>query len=458
MKKLILFSIICISVLCLSANVKIANTLMVILDPVLPENHFDYSLNIPQHILDGEDNPYGPIDTVDLIQVNDAKATLGRVLFYDEIISADQNIACATCHLQSLSFADEFDVSQGVNGDTKRNSLQLNDLGWANNDGFFWDMRKTDLAEIIEVPLTDGNEIGVVDFDEIEMRMLQTNYYPDLFEDAYGSVNTMNKENIIDAMVHFISSINSFDSKLDKVLRGEESFTAQEQNGFMEFQQICAQCHFAGGGEIFGPDPLFQMLPFFFSNGTAPGDDLGIGEFYPGLDHLFKVPTLRNIALTGPYMHDGRLESLEDVLKHYSEDAVDDGWGFVPPGGFGFSDQQQNDIIAFLNTMTDETMLVNEKWSDPFENSLNVDPEDIESLNIKVYPNPASYVAQVEFDNPQKQMIRGTLFSSIGQLIQRKSTHGNQISYNVSNLSPGMYMIQLDVNGNKTTKELVIEK
>jgi len=213
MKKALLFLAIIASVFCLSANKLINSSLLVVLDPDLPETPYDYSVEIPDHVIN-DVGPFGSVDPDDVLEIDDNLATLGRVLFYDEVLSAGQNIACATCHLQTKSFADEFIFSEGVNGDTRRNSLQLNDLAWTNKEGFFWDMRKLDLAEIIEIPLTDGNELGVTDFQEVADRMLTSNYYPDLFDAAYGDAVDITQEKVVDALVHFISSITSFNSRI----------------------------------------------------------------------------------------------------------------------------------------------------------------------------------------------------------------------------------------------------
>jgi len=157
-------------------------------------------------------------------------------------------------------------------------------------------------------------------------------------------------------------------------------------------------------------------------------------------------------------MHDGRFETLEEVLQHYSEDAVDDGWGFVPPGGFGLSSEEQADIVAFLKTMTDETMESEIKWSDPFQPTLNTLPVDLESLQVNVYPNPATDFITIELENENRHMIKAALVSSTGQTINKYSTRGSQLTANLSNVPAGLYFVKVNIGDQYKTKELLVRK
>jgi cytochrome c peroxidase len=153
--------------------------------PNLPETPYEYSdIEFPQHVFD-DDIPTGyeghPTDTTVLDFVDDDISTLGRVLFYDEKLSALENLSCASCHSQEFSFAENTQFSQGISSLTTRNSMALNDLSWEGKTGFFWDMEFSNLEDMLDIPFKDENEIGA-DIDEVVIKMNNTDYYPELFE------------------------------------------------------------------------------------------------------------------------------------------------------------------------------------------------------------------------------------------------------------------------------------
>jgi len=420
------------------------------INPDLPETPFEYSVEIPEHLV-GIDDFWGFYETIAHVDVDDDKATLGRVLFYDEIISANLNMSCATCHKQEKSFADDVALSIGTGTPTRRNSMQLNDLGWTNHDGFFWDMRSLDLQEIISVPLTDENEIGLTDINDVAERMMSTEYYPELFNNAYGANYEITEDNISEALFHFIQSINSLNSTLDQNMIENTSLTNEQEHGREIYSWACASCHAEGTN----PEGI-EFFPFIYFNGQSPTDDPGMGEFHPAFEHGFKIPTLRNIALTAPYMHDGSMETLEEVITHYSEEIEDDGWGFIPPEGFQFAEEEKDALLAFMLTFTDESMTTNEKWADPFASDTSSIISDDTILKVDVFPNPTSDILNLRFNNLYQGMIHTALYNPTGQLIRQSSTHGNVIVLNVSNEPAGIYYVHLTLGEKLVIKEVVI--
>lgn len=442
--------------------------------PELPDVPFDYeSVTFPDHLLANsimEDTleigyDSGGVDTTSFNGITDEKATLGRVLFYDEKLSALENISCGTCHDQSLSFTENKDFSEGISSLTKRNSMHLNDLAWTNNGGFSWDMEITNLHEMIVLPLTDENEIGA-NMIEIADKLANTSYYPSLFEDAFGS-NHIDEERIVDALAQFINSMTTFESRFDKGVENNfVEFTSAELRGKEIFSFHCTGCHVQGselGFFGFPPDievnPL-EFFPFIFNNGLPHDeDDAGAGEWEESLSDLFKIPTLRNIELTAPYMHDGRFSSLEEVVEHYSEGFESNEWdaGFIPLGGFGFSDREKDDLITFLRTLTDNTFITEVKWSDPFENAVINSTKNTGFENIILKPNPMSERAVIEFDNTDANMVSVNILSSDGKLIKHDRTTGSAYYLYKEDFGQGMYYVELIMDDKKSVQKLIVK-
>lgn len=433
-------------------------------EPVLPAAPYEYSdISFPGHITsDTIETGYegDHIDTTILDIVQDDKSTLGRVLFYDKKLSAMENLSCGSCHKQEFSFAEDKDLSEGITSLTKRNSLQLNDLGWSNTDGFFWDMSFSTLEEMIGLPLKDENEIGAV-MEDVVVKMNATTYYADLFENAFGSAE-ITEERIVEALGNFISSMVTFNSRFDQEANtGFANFTQSELNGLELFQVNCGVCHKEGSFNVTGQFPnsnevVFE-LPFLFTNGleTNP-EDIGAGEWAAGFDGLYKLPTMRNIAQTGPYMHDGRFETLDDVLDFYSDDVVETEWGFlIPPGGFKFTDTEKSDLKAFLNTLTDDSFLTDDKWSDPFSSIVGIENEQV--LEVAISPNPMSTFAIIELDNPNNEVIKMELYNEVGQLVKADSFSGSTYQLDKNALSSGMYSVKLQGDKKHKTIKLIVQ-
>ncbi len=459
MNKLITVVLLFISFLFFSSHVDHTNVLIHQyiggeLNPNLPDDPFNYEDQaFPEHIMFTD---WGTNDTTILDLVTDHGATLGRVLFFDEKLSANENLSCGTCHKQALSFADDTPFSMGVSENTSRNSMQLNDLGWSNRTGFFWDMSENNLHDMIKLPLQNENEIGVTDIDQLIDKLNDTDYYPALFNDAFGD-SQITEDRIADALTQFISSMTTFNSKFDRSKMLQDVLTASEYRGHELFVQNCEVCHTDGNSffQFEGP----EFFPFLFNNGLSETDDLGAGEFWgEEFNHLFKIPTLRNIVQTAPYMHDGRFESLEEVIDHYSEDLEDNEWTgeFLPIGGFQFSQTEKTDLINFMKTLTDEEFLENEKWSDPFDRSADDGnaKEIVQSVNL--FPNPTSDFAIIETINPSQKMVEAVMYNSQGQFIKKMSSHNQQILFDVSQLSAGLYHIKLNCEDEQQTISLSV--
>ena len=435
-------------------------------EPQLPETPYTYNdVVFPQHLLNPDtiETGYesGGVDPRAFDDIENDVATLGRVLFYDQKLSALENISCASCHNQSLSFTENKSFSEGISAPTKRNSMHLNDMAWTNNKSFFWDMSETDLHEMIRLPLTDENEIGA-NMDEIAMKLSLTDYYPELFVKAFGDP-LITEDRIVDGLVQFIMSMNTFNSKFDQeAAQGFSGFTIQEELGLQLFSENCTFCHNQGKHAFFEEElgnfgtPL-ESFPFLFNNGLpADPDDAGAGEWNPGFENLFKIPSLRNIELTAPYMHDGRFDNLDDVINFYSEETEENEWsfGFIPPGGFQFSEVEKSSLKAFLKTLTDETFLTNPIWSDPFGETVNVPQNGFDNFVIK--PNPLSDYSIIEFDNSLEKLTSISIYSSEGRLVKHDNFSSNTYRLNKSEFNTGMYLLEIIQGDKKQTQKLIV--
>lgn len=344
---------------------------------------------------------HGKLETMDNTPADnpltDAGAALGRVLFYDKRLSKNDTIACASCHLQANAFADPRQFSLGfAGGQTKRNAMGLANMSYTilrgNRPGFFWDERAPTLEAQVLMPIQDEVEMGMK-LPDLERKLQATSYYPDLFDQAFGS-SQVTSDRIAKAVAQFMRSMVSFDSRFDRALASVsgddltqdfDDFTAEENlgkslfiNGARRVAEIgCAHCHIP---------PTFGM-PRSFNNGLdLQYADQGLGArdvppndpFSDNNNGKFKAPSLRNIAVTAPYMHDGRFETLEQVIDHYSSGVhphenvaiafaeVDDGGKDAKTSGFHLTDREKSALVAFLRTLTDHRFIADPRFSDPF--------------------------------------------------------------------------------------------
>lgn len=306
--------------------------------------------------------------------------TLGRVLFYDPRISKNNSIACASCHIQSFAFTDSAQFSLGVDGKrTKRNSMPLQNLnepsfspesGHDNVLAFFWDGRVNSLFEQVLMPITNHDEMNM----EIQELVSKFNQYPEykpLFQDAFGET-TVTREKIATALSQFLTGIKSNKSKFDLYQNGKAELTEVEKAGMGLFMSTynCNSCHqitlpngyMQGGGFA---DIGIDEVPMDKGRGNVTGLTSDIGKF--------KIPTLRNIELTAPYMHDGSHKTLEDVIDHYSQD-INNSANLDArlkkdnaPLRLEISPEEKKALISFLKTLTDREMIHDPKFASPFK-------------------------------------------------------------------------------------------
>ncbi len=306
--------------------------------------------------------------------VTNAAATLGRALFYDKRLSLNQTISCSSCHQREHGFSDPHRFSTGFQGGlTGRNSMGLGNARWYQRRAFFWDERAARLEDQVLQPIQNSVEMGMT-LTGLVARLSAEPYYTTLFTSAFGSA-TVTSDLISRALAQFVRSIISTHTKFDiGAATAFANFTPQENQGRQIFNTVgnCAACH---GTDNFVPGPAIN------NNGLEfPLADLGRGGItgLPQDNGLFKVPSLRNIELTSPYMHDGRFATLEDVVEFYDHDVVDNPNLSPPlrnpPGSPGaglprrlnLTAVQKAALVAFLKTLTDTTMMTDPKFSDPF--------------------------------------------------------------------------------------------
>ncbi len=286
---------------------------------------------------------------------------LGRHLFYDPIISRDNTISCASCHLQQTGFTHvDHQLSHGIDGKIgNRNSLALINLAW--NKVFMWDGGVNNLEVQPLNPITNPVEMDET-LEHVIAKLQQSEKYKMLFTKAFGD-NKITSQRLLKALAQFTVMLKSTNSKYDKVMRKEASFAKNEQHGYDLFKTNCASCH---------KEPLFNEDKFA-NNGLLIDQTLNdsgrIKISGKQEDYLrFRIPTLRNIQFTFPYMHDGRFKTLNEVIKHYNSLGHDNriiSKELTNP--MNLSDNDRIDLLAFLLTLTDKDFLFNERFSYPKE-------------------------------------------------------------------------------------------
>lgn len=351
----------------------VANTAAATKELNLPATPAQYRDELPPHFLTAAAKAFD--DTPPDNPVTDEGALLGRVLFYDTRLSANGTISCASCHQQEHAFTDARRVSRGHAGEeTDRNSMSLVNLRFS-KAGKFWDERAKTLEQQVLIPLQSRVEMGQ-ELNALVKVLQEDERYAKLFKDAFGDP-AINSERIAKALAQFLRSLVSYRSKYDADLAaaGDESkdflnFTASENRGKSLFLEKCAICHRDGRGRQSAFFTSFRSL----NNGvdaTADVADGGAGDItlIPSDIGLFRPSDLRNVEFTAPYMHDGRFQTLEDVLEHYSGGVQHHPTvsGFV--FRMQFSDQEKAAIIAFLKTLSDEAFLHDPRFSNPWNDT-----------------------------------------------------------------------------------------
>ncbi|MBL8002427.1 MAG: cytochrome-c peroxidase [Flavobacteriales bacterium] len=312
---------------------------------------------------------------------------LGRFLFYDKRLSLDSSQSCASCHAQAFAFTDNGNaVSTGVDGSVgTRSSMALVNLGWGTS--FFWDGRSPTLEDQVLHPVINPIEMKET-WPHVVQKLQADPAYPTLFQRAFGS-SVIDSVNCAKALAQFLRTMISGNSKYDKVQRGEASFTPDEAEGFFLFQAEGGPAgqviYLPGGGQVVGQGGadcfhchtnaagLFTDEQFHNNGLDATFTDLGRGEVTgdPFDMGRFKTPTLRNVAVSGPFMHDGRFATLEEVIDHYDDGGqpsatVDPFMKFTDPDNtMGLTPQKKQQLLAFLNTLTDWDFLNDPDFQDP---------------------------------------------------------------------------------------------
>ncbi|AFM12771.1 Di-heme cytochrome c peroxidase [Turneriella parva DSM 21527] len=321
--------------------------------------------------------------------VTDAGAFLGRILFYDRLLSANNSTSCSSCHHQNLAFSDAPRASRGANGPTSRHSMRLVNVRFANDTRFFWDKRAASLEEQTTMPIRDHAEMGFSgangdpDISVLLDRMRATPYYANLFRDAFGT-SEITEQRLQLALGQFIRSIQSFDSRFDQGraqvtddFSDFPNFSTQENLGKSLFMQQpfglgpsgrtggglgCNQCHVA---------PEFDI--------SSVGNNGAIGAIGGGNDfNATRSPTLRDLVnangnANGPMMHDGSHATLDAMVDHYNAIPA----AFNPqldfrlqlsgfPQRLNMTADEKAALIAFLKTLTGNAIYTDTRWSNPF--------------------------------------------------------------------------------------------
>ncbi|MCH2045849.1 MAG: c-type cytochrome [Saprospiraceae bacterium] len=288
------------------------------------------------------------------------KIELGRRLFYDPILSRDNTISCSSCHLSYTAFTHtDHALSHGINDSIGfRNSPVLINLAW--NKHFMWDGAIHNIELQALAPIHDDAEMGE-DLNNIIRKLEASSTYPDLFAKVFGE-RKITGEHLLKAMAQFQLSLVSSNSKYDKVMAKQDSFTVQEANGYQIFQQHCNSCH---------QEPLFTTGDFANNGLTVDSLLMDFGRYRitkQGKDSLmFKIPTLRNIKYSSPYMHDGRFKSLYQTVSHYTDGGIQESPTLAAElrKGIQLSNHEKVDLVAFLLTLSDKDFLSNPDFAYP---------------------------------------------------------------------------------------------
>ena len=317
--------------------------------------------------------PPMPTNSDNLVTVEGRE--LGRMLFYDPILSKDSILSCASCHQQAFAFSDGYNqFSTGVNDLlTDRNTPPLFNLAWY--EAFFWDGRAPTIETQVFEPVRSHREMDL-DWEVAIERLQKSERYPPLFYRAFGTTS-IDSILVSKAIAQFERTLISFDSKFDRVLRGEDYLSPAEYKGYElmndQTKGNCLHCHTTDGNGL-GTTGKFSNNGLSNAQKMQDYNDQGKGAITQKIEDMgyFKIPSLRNIALTPPYMHDGRFETLEEVLSFYAKGLqpsynIDPKMSHVPKGGNGLSKLEQTYIIAFLKTLTDSVFIENPTHGNPFK-------------------------------------------------------------------------------------------
>lgn len=294
---------------------------------------------------------------------------LGKKLFFEKLLSGDNSQSCASCHNPQNAFSDTNQFSNGIDGKKGiRNAMPLFNLAWNFDELFNWDGSEFSLENQAFEPIRNPIEMHAT-WKNVAQKLQNHPEYPTLFKLAFGS-STIDSVLITKAIAQFERTLISGNSKFDRFLRGETSLTPEEENGFNVFMDEakgdCFHCHGSNNNPLW-TDNLFH------NNGLDTNfTDLGLGAKTgdPKDNGKFKSPSIRNLAFTAPYMHDGRFATLEEVINHYSEglrfsSTIDPLMKKVSQGGVQLSTKDKADLKAFLLALSDVEFINNPNFKNP---------------------------------------------------------------------------------------------
>lgn len=413
--------------------------------------------------------------------VTNAGATLGRVLFYDKNLSANNTISCSSCHKQQFAFGDTARLSTGLSGGlTGRHSMRLAYARFATENKFFWDERAASLEAQTTRPIQDVVEMGFSgtnnqpDIDSLIRKLTEIPYYKTLFQFVYGDT-IITESRIQNALAQFIRSIYSFDSRFDMGFANApnlnapfQNFSALENQGKNLFLTPpnaggagCQGCHRA---------PEFDIDPNSLNNGViADATTQGVLDLTntraPSLRDLFNNQGFQN----GPMMHNGILNTIEGVIAHYNlvpqnpNNTNLDPRLAGPGGNLQLNQNQRDALVAFLRTLSSNDIYTNPKWSDPFDNNGNLEITTITSIkenvldksfNISVYPNPANSYTSVVLDNGNYET---TIYNLAGKEVF-SIKNSESITINTNNFKSGIYYVVIkDLNNNISVSKKLLK-
>ena len=335
--------------------------------PSLPAVAFlyaDASINLPRQFTAGPGNPAGADNTPVDNAVSNAGATLGRVLFYDKRLSINDTVSCASCHQQSHGFSDAQRLSVGFQGGlTTRHAMGLANARYYQPGKFFWDERAATAEIQVLQPIQNSVEMGNT-LPQLVTKLSAVSFYGPLFTAAFGD-SQVTSDRIAKALSQYVRAILSYRAKYDQAFVNgapnfAATFTVQEEQGRQLFEGVgrCNACH----------GTVAHISDSAKNNGLdAVITDVGAGG------GRFKAPSLRNIAVRPPYMHDGRFTTLRQVIDHYDSGVQDSATlapGLRAPDGtvkrLNLTETEKLALEAFLGTLTDTALLTDPKFSDPF--------------------------------------------------------------------------------------------
>ncbi len=430
-------------------------------EPVLPDTPYNYAdIGLPPHLstpgIEEADN------TPSNNAITDAGATLGRVLFYDRRLSANETVSCGSCHFAENGFSDPRQFSIGFEGGaTPRNSMGLSFTRYYLTGKYFWDERAASLEAQTLMPIQDPVEMGMT-LPAVLDRLEATTFYPGLFADAFGT-QEITSDRISLALSQFLRSMVAPNSRYDQGRAAQggpagvpvPGLTTQENEGLQIFfgEGRCNQCH---EGDL-------QIIDFPRNNGLDPiTTDPGVG------DGRFKVTSLRNVELTAPYMHDGRFETLEDVVEFYNSGIqphpaldrilIDAG----QPVRFNFSEDQRAALVAFLRTLTDDS-ITDVRWSDPFDIVTDSEPTEAPDLVAlrAAFPNPFRTQTALRFELTEVANVKVTVYDLAGRLIATLSDGSraagfHEVLWDVHAIPGGVYVVRLEADGRPYIRMLTV--